>query len=212
MKPFIIMDAEQRSPEWFQARLGRVTGSKAAIVLMGEKTAGYADYAMQLALERMTGLPEPECYVSKDMQRGIDKEQDAREAIEVRDGSIIQQSGFLAHKDLMIGISLDGHEGDFSRTFEFKCPKSKTHVAYLQEKRLPPAYRAQVMHGLLITGASDNTFASFDDRMPEGLELFTIDSKAKDLPIEEYSKALAKFLNAASNMEAQLRLMQRGKL
>ncbi len=50
---------EQRTEEWFAARLGKVTGSKVADVIARTKT-GYsatrANYLAQLAIERMTGV------------------------------------------------------------------------------------------------------------------------------------------------------------
>lgn len=209
-RPFTVIDAPQRSPEWFSARSARVTGSKASIIQMGADTAGREDYLMQLALESMTGIVEPEGYVSKEMQRGIEKEPEAKSAIEVRDGSMIINSGFLSHKKLMIGISLDGHFGDYEKTLEVKCGKSKTHLKYLKAKSLPRIYVPQCMHGLYVTGAKEGMFCSFDDRMPAGLELFTYEFRAQDLPMAEYEKTLLKFLDEVENTKAELRILQRG--
>lgn len=209
---FTVCNEPQRAPEWFQSRLGRVTGSKAGVIYMGESTAGREDYAMQLALERMTGIYEAEGFISADMRRGIEKEPKAKMALQIRDGVLIRQTGFLKHNSLPIGISLDGDSGNFSCTYEFKCPKSKTHLKYLEEKKIPKIYLPQVMHGLYITEAKEAIFVSYDDRMPEGLDLFTCEVKAQDLPLAEYENALFKFLKEVTAMEAKLRLMQRGIL
>lgn len=209
MKPFTIVDAPQRSPEWFAARLGRVTGSKAACVLMGEKTAGRADYALQLALERLTGRADENGYVSAEMQRGVDMEPFARMRAEVS-GAFIRETGFLCHNELMIGVSLDGDEGDFKTIWEFKCPKSTTHVKYLRTGgvALLADYQPQIVHGLYVTGAERAVIASFDDRMPPGLEWVQRDVLARDLPVEEYEKALRKFLADVADLEAELRDMR----
>lgn len=212
MRPFTVIDAEQRSPQWFEARCGRVTGSKAHVVFMDKESAGRRDYALQLALERINRLPQPEPYVSAEMKRGIEKEPEARTEVEVHTGLFIRQTGFLAHNKLPIGISLDGDADDFKTTVELKCPKSITHLGYLRAKALPAEYRAQVMHGLYITGASEAVFASYDDRMPEGLELFCKPVKAQDLPIEKYETALLKFLDEVEDTAIELKLLQRGKL
>jgi predicted phage-related endonuclease len=209
---FTVIDAPQRSEAWREARCGRVTGSKAGIVYMGAKTAGREDYLIELALGRATGAMELEGYVTKEMIRGIELEGPAKAEIEMRDGVLIRNTGFLRHNTLMIGISLDGDIDNFGVVVEVKCPKSKTHIRYLEQRVLPSDYRAQVMHGLYITGAQDALFASYDDRMPPGLELFTKEVRAQDLPLEEYEKALLKFLSEISDMEAKLRLMQRGQL
>lgn len=206
MKPFTVINAPQRSPEWFAARLGRVTGSKAGCVLMGEKTAGRADYVLQLALERLTGVVEEPGYVSAEMQRGIDKEPLARIRAE-SEGAFIRETGFLRHDHLMIGASLDGDEDDFRCIWEFKCPKSTTHVKYLRTNgaALLADYQAQVVHGLFVTGAERAIIASFDDRMPSGLEWVQREVRACDMPIAEYEKALHKFLADVATMEAELR-------
>lgn len=207
-RDFTIIDAPQRSPEWFAARLGRVTGSKASCVMMGEKTAGRADYVMQLALERLTGTPEEGGYVSAEMQRGIDKEPLARMRAEAT-GEFIRETGFISHNTLMIGASLDGDSDDFKRIWEFKNPKSTTHVKYLRSDGalLVADYQYQMTHNILVTSAEFGVFGSFDDRMPVGLEWVQREMKARDLPLDEYWRALEKFLADVASLEAELRAM-----
>lgn len=206
---FTIIDAPQRSPEWFAARLGRVTGSKAACVLMGETTAGRADYVMQLALERLTGTCDEGGYVSAEMQRGIDKEPFARMRAE-RSGALIRETGFLRHDLLMIGTSLDGDENDFECIREFKCPKSTTHVKYLESRgmQLVADYQPQIMHGLYVTGAKRCIIGSFDDRMPDGLEWVEREVRASSLPMAEYELKLLRFLADVDAMVARLKHLQ----
>lgn len=207
-KQFTIIDAPQRSPEWFASRLGRVTGSKASCVLMGEKTAGRADYVLQLAIERLTGVADEFGYVSAEMQRGIDKEPFARMRAEAS-GAFIRETGFIRHNALMIGASLDGDENDFERIWEFKAPKSTTHLKYLRTDgaALVEDYRAQIMHNLFVTGARTAVAGSFDDRLPHGLEWVQREVRAADMPIAEYEKSLMKFLDDVSNTEEELRTM-----
>lgn len=206
---FTVIDAPQRSPEWFAARLGRVTGSKAACVMMGEKTAGRADYMLQLALERITGTPEEGGYVSAEMQRGVDKEPLARMRAEA-DGEFIRETGFISHNTLMIGASLDGDSDDFARIWEFKAPKSTTHVKYLRSDGalLLQEYQYQVTHNLYVCGAQHAVIGSFDDRMPIGLEWVQRAVTAADLPLAEYEKALLKFLAELDALTAELTAMQ----
>jgi hypothetical protein len=211
-RDFTIIECEQRSDAWFASRAGRVTGSKAAIVLMGPKTAGYQDYLLQLALERNTAVIEPEPFLSKEMKRGIEREPWGREIIEIDYGVCIRQTGFCRHDRLMIGMSFDGDINDFESFVEIKMPKSKTHVNYLRAKVLPAEYKAQVMHGHLVSSAKHSIFCSGDDRLGPGLDRFYVESNANDLPIYEYQKALEKFLDQVTNTEAELRLLQQGKI
>jgi len=59
---FTIIDAPQRSPEWYAARCGRLTGSAAGDMLARLKGNGEAaarrDLRMRLVLEILTGLPQ----------------------------------------------------------------------------------------------------------------------------------------------------------
>lgn len=210
IRAFSVIDTPQRSPEWFAARLGRVTGSKASCVMMGEKTAGRADYVMQLALERFMGVAEEGGYINAEMQRGIDKEPLARMRAEAG-GAFIRETGFLQHNTLMIGASLDGDEDDFAKIWEFKCPKSTTHVKYLKSAGalLVSEYQIQLTHNTLVSGAKIALAGSFDDRMPAGLDWVQREVKAADLPLEEYEIALMKFLNDVSAMECELIELQR---
>jgi putative phage-type endonuclease len=205
---FSIIAAEQRSPEWFAARAGRVTGSKAKAVLMGDKTAGRNDYKLQLAVERITGEPEVSDFTNEHIQRGIEKEPLARLKLEAERGIMVRETGFLSHNGMMIGASLDGDVDDFKTIIELKAPKTTTHVGYLKANVLPSEYTAQVMHNLIVTCAQSCIFASFDDRFLDGLHLFVVEVKASDLPLEEYSAALTKFLAEVDSLESELLEMQ----
>jgi hypothetical protein len=209
---FTIFDCAQRSPEWFAARAGLVTGSKAAIVFMKDGTAGRDEYMLQLALERLTKMVEPEPFVSADMKRGIEKEPWCRLSTEIQYGVTIRQTGFCRHNKLAIGMSFDGDIDDFATFTEFKAPKSKTHIQYMRSKRLPAEYAPQVMHGHLVSGAKHSIFCSGDDRLPAGLDAFFVETNVNDLPMDEYERALAKFLKQVSDVEFELKLMIEGKL
>ena len=66
---------EQRSPEWYSARLGRVTASRIADIMAKTKTgpsASRKNYAAELVCERLTGQPS-EAYTNQAMQRGIER-------------------------------------------------------------------------------------------------------------------------------------------
>lgn len=204
-----IIDAPQGSQEWLIARAGRVTGSKADAVMAGATTAKRADYRLQLAVERITGTPEIETFTNAYMQHGTETEPRARLALEAHLGVMVRETGFIEHASLPIGCSLDGDVDDFAAIVELKAPKSTTHVGYLEGGKLPTAYQWQVTHNLLVTGADRCIFASYDYRLPPGLQLFVVEVNASDMPLEEYSAALTKFLGEVDAVEAKLRAMQR---
>jgi putative phage-type endonuclease len=195
---FDVILAEQRSPEWFEARLGRITGSMAKCVWEkkkdGKPTAKWRDYQDQLVAETLTGISADDVYVTFDMQRGVDLEPIARRAVAKHLGVSIRETGFLAHKTMRIGSSLDGDIDDFDAVVEIKCPKTTTHLSYIEAGALPEDYAGQVLHNLYVSGAKVMYFASFDDRLPPHLQLFVHKVRAQDMPLQEYEQDLLKFL------------------
>jgi hypothetical protein len=197
---FTICTAEQRSPEWFAARVGRLTGSRAADMLATIKSgeaAARRDLRVQLVVERLTGQPQEDPFVSAVMQRGIDKEPEAFAAYEAHSGNVVRRTGFLAHTELPVGCSLDGDVDDFTGIVELKCPKSATHLAYLKAGTIPTTHRPQLLHNLWVTGALWCDFVSFDDRFPDHLQLFVERlerNAAVEFEIAMYEKAVRAFL------------------
>jgi hypothetical protein len=200
---FTLIDAEQRSPAWCQARAGRLTGSRAAVILAKGRKDGESvqrrDYRLQLVAERITGVAQENYFFSADMQRGIDIEPLAFAAYEAQTGEMVRRTGFLQHDTLMAGCSLDGDVNDFSGIIELKCPKLATHLGYLAEPyKLIHDYYAQVAHNLWITGAAYCDLISFDDRLPKAKQLIRTRIERYDAQIPEYEIETLKFLDEVS--------------
>lgn len=157
----------QRSPGWFAARCGRLTGSRAGAMLAsveyGEAVTRRL-YRRQLVYERYTGIPERRAVTTAAMRRGFEREPDALRAYARETGVEVRRVGFLALTGALAGCSVDGVVGDVEGILEVKAPHSRTHLRYLQEGRLPPAHRAQVTHNLWVSGARWCDFVSYDDR------------------------------------------------
>lgn len=204
VRPFTVLDAAQRSPAWVQARLGRLTGSRAADMIAttkkGEPAAARRDLCLQLALERITGQPQEDAYVSREMARAVALEPVAVAAYEARTGCFVQRTGFLAHQTLAVGCSLDGHVGDFTGILEVKCPKATTHLGYLQAGTVPPEYLPQIVHNLWVTGAAWCDFLSFDDRFPPHLQTSLVRYLRHEPEIALYTLAVAAFLSEVGDL------------
>ena len=213
MKP-IIIECEQRTPEWFAARAGRLTGSVAGDILgklrSGGEPAARRDLRVQLAVETLTGTPmEQTGFTSAAMQRGIDAEPVARGAYEARTGNIVRTTGFVIREDLAVGCSLDGDIRAFEGILEIKCPKSATMAQYLKDDRLPPDYLPQVTHNLWITGAQWCDFVAWDDRMPPGLNYFCVRVVRDNAAIAAYEVEVRKFLTEVESEVGFLRSLQK---
>lgn len=209
MTRFTVIDAAQRTHEWFSARAGRATGSKAKDILAKIKSgeaAARRDYRTQLVVERLTGEPLINDFTNADMQRGIDLEPAARGEYEAHTGCLARETGFLAMAEHMAGCSLDGDVNDFEGILELKVPKSATHVRYLQERRLPPEHLPQIVHNMWVTGAKFCDFCSYDDRLPVGLRFFHVRVEACELVHEmaSYETEVLRFLAEVDSEHAAL--------
>ncbi len=205
----IIVDCEQRTPEWFQARAGILTATGAAKMLAkplrsGGEPAERRDLRVNLAIERLTGQPvEENGFVSAEMKRGIELEPAALAAYEAATGILVQSVGFLRHPTLPIGCSPDGVIGDLEGGLELKCPKSATHLGYLRKPdKCPTEYIPQITHTLFVSGAPWWDFASYDPRLPEELAFFLVRVRREDVDLAGYEKALMGFLE---EVEAEYR-------
>ena len=198
MRAFTIIEAEQRSAAWFAARAGRLTGSVAseigATLKNGGEPAGRRDLRTRLALERLVGRSLEDDYQNADMKRGIELEPEALGAYEVATGNLVQPTGFLAHTELQIGCSLDGHIGDFDGILELKAPRPANHLKYVRSGVLPSEHRYQIVHNLLVTGATWAEFCSYSPDFPESLRLFRVRVERRDDEMAAYELLARQFL------------------
>jgi hypothetical protein len=204
---FTICDAPQREPDWFRARLGKLTGSCAGDMLAkgrgSEESTKRRDLRIRLALERITGQAQEDGYVNAHMQRGIEMEPLAFAAYEAHTGQMVSRSGFLSLNGVEAGCSLDGHVGDFEGIVELKVPKSATHYGYLLGGVPPSDYLPQITHNLWITGSAWCDFMSFDDRFPAHLRVFLVRVRREDVDLAGYEqKALAFLAEVDRQVEA----------
>lgn len=198
---------DQRSSEWFAARCGKVTASKIAD-LMARTKSGYsasrANYASQLVCERLTGCVE-ESYCNAAMQRGTDLEPEARKAYEQHALTKVVEVGFADHPTIeMAGASPDGLVGD-DGLVEIKCPNSATHIQTLLTGAIPDKYVKQMQFQMACTGRKWCDFASFDDRLPERMQLYVKRIERDEELIAEIEGEVRRFLAEIDETVEQLR-------
>lgn len=166
---------EQRTTEWHQARLGKVTASKVADVVARTRTgyaASRANYMAQLVCERLTGKPT-EGFSNAAMEWGVEQEAAARDAYSAKVGELVTEVGFVDHPSIAnSGASPDGVVG--AGIVEIKCPSTATHIEYLFEREPPQKYFYQMQWQMACTGADWCDWVSYDPRMPENLQLLVV--------------------------------------
>lgn len=188
---------EQRTPEWFAARCGKVTASRIADVMARTKTgygASRANYCAQLVVELMTGQPA-ESFTNAAMQWGTDTEPQARDAYSAHTGRLVEDAGFFVHPRIdRSGASPDGLVGD-DGLLEVKCPNTATHIDTLLEKKPAQKYIYQMQWQMACANRAWCDFASFDPRMPERHQLFIVRVKRDDELIGQIEREVASFLD-----------------
>jgi len=208
-------DIIQGTPEWFEARRGKVTGSRIADVLMKSNLAGYRNYLAQLACERITGTVE-ESYESYDMARGKELEPLARSLYEFLNDVKVVEVGFVDHPYIpMMGCSPDGliidkeatesdDVGHIEGMIEIKCPKSAQHQDLLLGGAIDGKYIKQMQEQKSCTGAPWTDYCSYDPTMPDELKLKVIRVFRDDKVIAEMETASILFLKEVSQRVADL--------
>lgn len=210
---FTVITVDQRSPEWFAARLGRLTGSRAgkafALTQGGKVAASRQTVKLEMVLERLTGKPPQENFQSDAMKQGIEREPDAFRAYEAETGRLCTRVGFIQHNTLMAGVSPDGVCGDYEGIVELKCPQPPAHLEFLQSEKILPAYRWQMIHSLYITGAAWCDLASWSPDFPAGLQLKIVRLERDPKEIDAYALAVALFLSEVDReLESVTKLME----
>lgn len=197
---------DQRTPEWFAARVGRVTASRIADLMARTKTgpsASRANYLAQLVAERLTGETE-QGFTSAAMQHGIDTEAEARNAYEFVTGTTVVETGFMPHPSIhWAGASPDGLIGD-DGLIEIKCPNTSTHIATLRGGAVPDKYVKQMQFQMACTGRQWCDFASYDPRLPLPMRLHVSRIERDEALIAEIEAAVSEFLAEVEETVAAL--------
>ncbi len=186
---------EQRTDEWFAARIGKVTASRVADVIAKTKSgygAGRANYLADLVVERLTGQ-KAQGFSNAAMEWGTQTEPQARAAYSAKTGILVEEVGFIDHPTVaMSGASPDGfaEEG----LIEVKCPNTSTMLEFILDGKPPQKYVTQMQWQMACTGRPWCDFVSFDPRLPERLQLLVVRVPRDDAYIAMLETEVKKFL------------------
>lgn len=187
---------EQRTDEWFAARIGKVTASRVADLMAKTKSgpsASRANYMADLIVERLTGQ-KAEGFTSAAMQWGTDTEPQARAAYEFHTDANVVEDGFCLHPHIPdFGASPDGLIGDVG-LLEIKCPNTAAHLEVLLSGTVPAKYVTQMQAQMACTGRAWCDFVSFDPRMPVEMQMFVKRVARDDAFIAEMEGEVSAFL------------------
>jgi putative phage-type endonuclease len=201
---------EQRTEEWFAARLGKVTASRVADVLAKIKSgesASRKNYKMELVVQRLTGKVG-ESFTNAAMEWGTEQEPFARMAYEAHTGTFVKEEGFVDHPTIEgFGCSPDGIVGE--GLIEIKCPNTANHIETVLENKAPSKYIPQMQCQMACTGAKWCDFVSFDPRVPEDLQLFVVRVERDQEYIDSMEVEVKQFLSEVLDLFNQLKARQK---
>lgn len=161
-----IIDCEQGSAQWFEARLGIPTASEFKTILSVKKEAKdkitRQNYMRKLAGEILTGLPM-ESYTNVHIERGKEQEDEARDLYCFMMDVEAQRVGFI--RDHGAGCSPDSLVGE-NGGLEIKTALPHIQIERLEASELPSEHRAQVQGNIWIAGREYWDFACYCPRLP----------------------------------------------
>jgi len=197
---------EQGSEAWKLLKVGKVSASRMADLLAkttSGASASRAKYMAQLLCERMTGQPT-EFFTTAAMQRGTEIEPIARAAYEAENLTSVEQIAWVEHPTIpMAGCSPDGFVGEHG-LIEIKCKEIHNHLDSILNDRIDPDHQAQMMWQMCVTGRQWCDYVCFDDRAPEGLQLFVKRLHRDEEKIKQMEDEVRTFLKDLESMIQKL--------
>lgn len=156
-----VMDTQQGTPAWFNARKGKLTASNfGAAAGVNPWCTRKKALRQQLGLEGFSGAPEACIW-------GTKNEKNAIKDYMVRTGNIVVAKGLFTHPDYSwLGGSPDGLVGD-DGIIEVKCPFYKQ----VPHDTIPPHYYCQV-NGLL--EILDRKWCDYISWTPKAMKIYRV--------------------------------------
>ena len=188
------MEAAQHAA-WISARCGRLTGSRMGDAMArlknGQPAAARMNLLKDLLAERLTG-DSVRHYVTPEMEWGLCQEANAKAEYEAENGVILMPARFALHPTIEdFGATADAFLGG-DTLFEFKCPKTTTHITWTLAGEVPEEHRPQILAELACTQRTRAVFVSYDPRIrgagrmfvkewtPEPEEIAAVESAARE--------------------------------
>lgn len=212
----IFIEAPQGTPEWYQARVGKITASCFADAISttsrtsgkrkpGDPTAAAERYAADLAIERISQQPHGEPVKAWVLERGHEMETRARMLYEARTGAFITEAGICVSDDGIFGYSTDGLSGD-DGLLEIKSPIDSSKIVEMWQTGDTSEYDHQIQGGLWLTGRKWLDFIMFvPDLAAAGKDLYVKRILRDEAFIDDMVEKLAAFDAMVQRYEAILR-------
>jgi len=195
----IIIEAEQRSEGWHNARLGMFTSSEIYKLMTKPKlkgevlSEGAKTYILEKVAESLTGIRE-EVPTTKAMQWGIDNEPLAKRHLARLNNWTIEETSFIKIESLNWGGSGDGWVREINSALEVKCLNTVNHLKEIRDsedlKTNLPMRFWQVLSDAYLRECDNAVLAWFDPRINSSLGLFTKQFRIEESDVNELKEKL----------------------
>lgn len=202
-----FFDVPQNTDAWQALRLGKATASN-----FGTFMANYGKafgepakrYALQLALERITGQKAAVGFSNDHTERGHEQEPIARMLYEAETFSTVTNGGFFGCDTY--GDSPDGLVCDLG-VIEIKSVIAPVHYDTIMRGRFDPSYRWQLVGHLDCTGREWVDFVSYCADFPLDRQLFVSRLKRSDCAedLAKLAERRREFLALVTEIERDIR-------
>ena len=209
----VILDVEQGSDAWFEARRGIPSASNFSVIMAQGKDGGESitrlEYLRRLAGEIITGRLAEQTFKSSAMERGKEMEPEAIADYEARNKVTVQRIGlginFAGLKQCC--ASPDGLVG-FDGGLETKTMRPDKMIPLLERgAAMLPEHRAQVFGNMLVFERDWWDFKLYYYKMPD----FTVRVYRDEKYIKELHDQIDKFNWDLKKLVEKLQAMGAGK-
>jgi len=176
-----ILDHQQNTPAWLQARIGVITGSKLKGLIVKRGTAKKIGF-YELLAEKICMKED----YQDPMERGHALEDEAVKLFEDKTGYIVDQVGLcISEENPDIALSPDGLiKGERSDNFwgavEVKCLSSAKHLKAYFEKEIPKEYEEQATQYFIVNEHLEMLYFTFYDPRVTCLPIHYLEIKRED--------------------------------
>lgn len=175
-----IIECEQGSPEWIEARLGMPTASRFDMILTPAKLdlSKSAEVLINMLIAEMILGQFEDSEETDWMNRGSNLEEIAADEYAFKNDVDLKKIGFVTTDDGLIGCSPDRIITGQNAGLEIKNPKAHIHIGYLRNPgSLSNKYRCQVQTTIWIMEADYWDLMSYHPYLPRVIERCLPDEK-----------------------------------
>jgi putative phage-type endonuclease len=178
-----ISKVKQRSPEWFQLRKGKISGTRFGMIISSRKNRLIYD----LLDETLSDYLFPDDFVTDDMQFGIDNEPVAVDLYSKQSGIAFEEVGAILSETCPIHMaSPDGVNIERGIVLEIKCTQSRAIQAQRFSEGVESGHLPQIKNYFAVSDAVKEvhwvSYCPFAPERPLVLVVFKREDFEKDIP------------------------------